>query len=186
MGNIENLLRRQYEGSITADEQSELDRLTHRDQIISAATCRAKAIRLRYRIFVSLASVLLTVGIIFLVRPSVCDTEEESYLIAKTRMMEVPSKIVGIGLVSSATPVQNILIDSNRSVLNKTGSVEKTTITETIVESNAATDVDQPVINESDDVRHNLAISDIEPIVACNTACSPDSVINDIWKFLRT
>ena len=24
-----------------------------------------------------------------------------------------------------------------------------------------------------------------EPIVACNTQCSPDSVINDIWNFLN-
>ena len=26
---------------------------------------------------------------------------------------------------------------------------------------------------------------DPDPIVACNTQCSPDSVINDIWNFLR-
>ena len=24
-----------------------------------------------------------------------------------------------------------------------------------------------------------------EPVVACNTQCSPDSVINDIWNFLK-
>lgn len=185
MGNIENLLRRQYEGTITPEEQSELDRLTHRDQNILVATQRAMALRRRNQArVVGVASVLLVVGAIFLVRSFVVATEDEPYLIARTEM--AMPQIAESKTASSVIPARRVLIDSNKFALDKEESIEEVTIERQIPTSVVPPSIGQSVLDEVDADIRSSTISNSEPIVACNTACSPDSVINDIWKFLRT
>ena len=71
MSSIENLLRRRQEGTITDEELIELNQLTHRDQVIQAATQRARVIRhRRYAGISGVASVLVVVAMFFALHPN--------------------------------------------------------------------------------------------------------------------
>ena len=63
MNQLETLLQRYKEGVITPDEQAELDRLTNRHQVFSAASAQASAMRRRrYAVVSSVASLLIVAG----------------------------------------------------------------------------------------------------------------------------
>ncbi len=188
MSNIEDLLRRQYEGSITPEEQSELDCLTHRSQVIAAATRRAKVLRRRQLAGVTgVASILLVAGLIFFVHPTAGEMKTDSRVVAKTDIPEMPvtteveaeqqpaafqerpasDKAIN-AVQDGAVPVSAPSVAVSESAPTEALSVEKAVSQETFI------DVPPTTITRS------------EPVVACNTACSPDSVISDIWKFLNT
>ena len=111
MSNIENLLRRQYEGNISPEELSELERLTHREQVIETATRRAKVIRRRHLAGVTgVASVLIIAGFIVFVYPSIGGINTGKPMVAKTEIPEiVPSNVTKVEPIQSTipeTPVQ--------------------------------------------------------------------------------
>lgn len=179
MTNLEDLLRRHAEGTLTPDQQAELNLLTHREQVVRAATLRASQIRRRRNASVAaVASVLLVAGSIFFTRPSADSSmAADMPVVAKT---EVPSVDIPISEVSEAeevvapallptstveTKIESIVSEPMRPVRSRQAEVPESTV-----------DLNQmapEVINSGD------------AVVACNTQCSPDSVINDIWNFLR-
>ena len=55
--------------------------------------------------------------------------------------------------------------------------------TETVIEHNNTPQA-TPISTVSE-VKHTEPNASLDPVVACNTQCSPDSVINDIWNFLK-
>jgi len=188
MSNIENLLRRQYEGTITPEEQSELDRLTHRDQVIEAATHRAKVLRRRQLAGVTgVASVLIVAGAVFFMRPTVNSSSGGTPIVAKTDVPKVVvTEIEEAGVPSSTMQIEEAPEKAVKEVSVKDESVVKPSVSRQDSSPVVAPKSVQPVQVESVNDVQPTVIPDCEPVVACNTACSPDSVINDIWKFLRT
>jgi len=188
MSNLENLLRRQYEGALTPEEQSELDRLTHRDQVIEAANRRAKVLRRRqFAGAMGVVSVLLVAGTIFFVRPLVGQSNSTMPVVAKADVPKADASVL---------EEPETFTTSQQDELSEATSVDVVSVTQrpsakTAVSRQDSSPVATPkqVYASQDELADELqpsAILDCEPVVACNTACSPDSVINDIWKFLRT
>lgn len=188
MSNIENLLRRQYEGNISPEELSELERLTHREQVIETATRRAKVIRRRHLAGVTgVASVLIIAGFIVFVYPSIGGINTGKPMVAKTEIPEiVPSNVTKVEPIQSTIPETPVQETSTKSILDEEEPVLKQS---TMLHPSKSVSASEIIRNEPEEVVNDIQptiISDCDPIVACNTACSPDSVINDIWKFLRT
>lgn len=183
MKNLETLLRRHYEGVITPEEQSELDRLTHREQVISAASKRAKVLRRRQLAAATgMASVLLVAGALFFVHPSLSQSESNMPLMA-----QVDESVASDVEKTSSSPQP--IVTTSESQLSAVDE-QDTQLLEPKPHS-VSLPVETPehvemIEAESECDLLQTALPDCEPIVACNTACSPDSVINDIWKFLRT
>lgn len=178
MTNLEDLLRRHAEGTLTPDQQAELNLLTHREQVVQAATLRASQIRRRRNTsFAAVASVLLVAGSIFFTRPSADSLAADMPVVAKT---EVPSVDIPISEVSEAKEVVAPALLPTSTVETKIGSI--------------ASEPMRPVRSRQAEVPESTVdlnqmapevINSGDAIVACNTQCSPDSVINDIWNFLR-
>ena len=182
MNRMENLLSRYHEGSLNPEELAELNRLTHRDQVLHAANQQARSInRRRNTVVTGVAAVLLVTGIIFFVSPSVDNALLDKPVVARADAPK-PSEIV--------PDVQHVH-PQRESTFNKEETNHKTCQYDTAVMRPKPTLV-SPVPTEHlvnvETVVEQMEPSTIvdEPIVACNTECSPDSVINDIWKFLRT
>ncbi len=188
MSNIENLLRRQYEGVITPEEQSELDRLTHRDNVIMAATRRAKVLRRRQIAGVTgAASVLLVAGLIFFNHPSIGEMKADGQLMAKSEIPEMSAPIVVVTeQAHTKTQAKSTNGGTNDVVHNRAELISEPSVVVHEATSVVASAVEQPTFEEASNDVQPAVITESEPIVACNTACSPDSVISDIWKFLRT
>lgn len=183
MSNIDTLLRRHYEGIITPEEQSELDSLTHRDQVIKAATQRAKVLRHRQLASaIGIASVLLIAGGIFIINSSTNPLKSDKPLMAQASVpavsvVETSPSSVHSTVSASESPQGLPAVQESKSAMPEPQPIPKQEVGAALaqsVEDEVADEIAPTVLSESD------------PIVACNTACSPDSVINDIWKFLRT
>ena len=181
MSNLENLLRRYHEGGLTPEEMDELNQLTHRDQVFSSACRQAKAIRRRQvSVVCGVAAVLLVTGVVFLARPTVDADLSDAPIVAQTDVPKPTEPITEMPSDNALPKTPTTEVSSSQNTQHDTAvllpkpslitpqAVEQPASVETIVEHQ------QPTIVTDD------------PIVACNTQCSPDSVINDIWKFLRT
>ena len=89
MKDIENLLQRYQEGDLDSEGLAELNRLTHRDRVLQAASRQAQAIhRRRQTAVVGVVAVLVVVGVVFLTLPKTNNTINDSPIMAKT---EVPT-----------------------------------------------------------------------------------------------
>lgn len=178
MSNIENLLRRHAEGTLTPEEQSELNRLTHRDQVFEAAGRRATQLRRKqyYRLS-AIASVLVVGGFLYFMRPTVGGVQ------SGPMMAEVSSTEVANPQVED----WDVEIKANETVHSEFAD-KKTP--EAPSEVKADTTPSRYLQHHADkaEALEELTPATMtapEPVVACNTDCSADSVINDIWKFLR-
>ena len=159
MSSIENLLRRRQEGTITDEELIELNLLTHRDQVIEAATQRANG------------------------------PIADGPLMAQAEAPSTPAVQSDADAPQPKTPtVAAASKDEDTFQLNVQHDVKAT---KPVMQA-APSSNDMEYVSA---VQHYEAVADeMEPsvsyegetVVACNTQCSPDSVINDIWKFLRT
>ena len=180
MKDIENLLQRYQEGDLDSEGLAELNRLTHRDRVLQAASRQAQAIhRRRQTAVIGVVAVLVVVGVVFLTLPKTNNTINDSPIMAKT---EVPTLDEAI----ANTQTEVVQTESPRAVSSPVSNDDNEREEEVLKpESVQAEQVEQPVVVESV-VEHHEPAGVSDPIVACNTQCSPDSVINDIWKFLRT
>lgn len=186
MTNLENLLLRHAEGTLTPEEQHELDQLTHRDAVVGAARKRATQLRNRRIASVSaVASVLLVAGVVVAHLSGSGNMQVEQPLMAQA---DIPATIQTVVSPSSAVsqpenrPV-SVATVSRRPVVDAEPAAPITAVQEAVEEQprvESAASVRQYVDEVAPDVH---TYSDI--IVACNTDCTPDSVINDIWKFLK-
>ena len=188
MSNIENLLRRQYEGNISPEELSELERLTHREQVIETATRRANMLRRRHFAGATgVATVVINAGCIDVVYPYIGRINTDKPMRANTETPEIlPSNVTKVEPIQSTIPETPVQETSTKSILDEEEPVLKQSTMQHPSKSVSASEI---IRNEPEEVVNDIQptiISDCDPIVACNTACSPDSVINDIWKFLRT
>ncbi len=182
MKNIETLLRRYKEGDLNAEELDELNRMTHRDQVLQAANMQVRAIkRRRYTTVAGIAAVLLVTSVFFFARPSVDNQLTEMPVVAKTDVPTLDETVPSTPMVSNQTESKQV------GGLIETGTRQHdTAILQPKPRLIPVAPVEQ-IVNEGVDMEQlEPSIVTDDPIVACNTQCSPDSVINDIWKFLRT
>lgn len=186
MTNLENLLLRHAEGTLTPEEQHELDQLTHRDAVVGAARKRATQLRNRRIASVSaVASVLLVAGVVVAHLSGSGNMQVEQPLMAQA---DIPATIQTVVSPSSAVsqpdnrPVSAATV-SRRPIVDAEPAPPVAAALEAVGEQPQVESV-TPVRQYVDEVAPDVhTYSDI--IVACNTDCTPDSVINDIWKFLK-
>lgn len=190
MSSIENLLRRRQEGTITDEELIELNQLTHRDQVIQAATQRARVIRhRRYAGISGVASVLVVVAMFFALHPNSNNSFADGPLMAQAEAPSTPAVQTDVDVPQPKTPTIAVASkDEDTFQLNVQQKdkavmpVSQTMPSTTEMEYNSVTQHYEAVVEEMEP----SVSREGETVVACNTQCSPDSVINDIWKFLRT
>lgn len=185
MNNLENLLRRYAEGSLTPDENAELNRLTHRDVVVHAASQHAQQIRRRRRVRIStVASVLLVAGSVYFLRLNASTERSDMPMMAHINT-SISAPQVDIQAQSAQTLDIASVSDELRS--NPVSNTPSESQVEHVVEPNltGSRQSAQSTLSEvQSQVVPEITVSD-ETVVACNTSCSPDSVISDIWKFLR-
>lgn len=181
MKEIETLLQRYAEGTLDNDGLDELNRLTHRTTVISHATKQA-AIARRRRMTRSVASIALLVvvatGFTLFLRPASLEpsagplvAQQPTETIPETASLSATSPSLTPDEVSTAKAVRakgkTPAMVSSSKAQPIPASVEKH-VTPVVME-----EVASPIVEE------------VDQVVVCNTQCSPDSVINDIWRFLR-
>ena len=180
MKNIDNLLQRYSEGTITPEEQDELNCLTRRDEVFHAAEAEAHTIRRRRRATAStVAAVLIVAGVLFTILPQNRLSTGDAPLIAQaeTGSQATPQHLSQTLPPDAATNAQPAALPQPA----------QTVATQAEPSHAAPASTSHPKPSKAIETLDNEIepLLDPDPIVACNTQCSPDSVINDIWNFLR-
>lgn len=176
MKEIDVLLEKYAQGELTQEEQQALNQLTHRDEVLAAAGARAHQLRRKQRTRVTaLASllVLAAAGITFYLHPAQAVQEGEP-IVAQTDVrpsVQVQPQTPAPAAVA-AEPQQVRKSHAAQSVVRESVQAVAAPVEKAAAEPLPAA-TQAPVHLET------------EAIVACNTQCSPDSVISDIWKFLK-
>lgn len=154
---IQQLLAKRQAGTLSDSELQELNRLTHKDEVIAAAEQASAGIIRRRRLITSAVAVVAiavgTVGIAMLM------PKNEVPLVAQKQPAPQP-------IVVEQMP-QTVEVPAE-TVIAKPAVVKKTTT---------------PVA-QADNVSHHEVAKKTDPTVMCNNQCEADSVISDIWKFL--
>lgn len=177
MKEIETLLQKYSDGTLSSEELENLNRLTHRDAVVGHATQRANAARRRRTAILSTTASLLLIaatGLALYLRPA-SNTGNAPLLAQQTTVIR--PAVQEIAANAPDTPAATTTPSPERKALQqaKIGQKTNTSVTPTAAPSNhtVVEEMATPVTETAD------------PVVACNTQCSPDSVINDIWRFLQ-
>lgn len=185
MKEIEVLLQRYAKGELTEDEQARLNQLTRRDEVLAAAGARAHQIRRTRRTRVSvLASLVLVAaaGTALFMRPAP-DAQSDCPAVARTDARQEAQQEVLETVPASAAETVSATV---RPAVRQQEAVRPATGRAAAVQSaQPASPVEQaasePLFEETEVSVH----AEADAVVACNTHCTPDSVISDIWKFLK-
>ncbi|MDY6371679.1 MAG: hypothetical protein SPL12_05200 [Bacteroidales bacterium] len=161
MDDIQRLLQKYHDGTLTPGEQAELDRLTHKDEVLGEAFHKADGIvrrrQVRYLAMAMTGLVLLGAGV-WMARPS----QEAAPLVAGRQALpaavadEAPAPPPAQPTVAG----EPVLVAAARP-------------------ANVAKPAPKPVA-PTQAAPH----AEQQTVVVCNTQCEADSVINNIWKFL--
>lgn len=176
MKEIDVLLEKYANGELTAEEQDELNRLTHRDKVLSAAGTQAHQLKRKQWTRVSvLASLLIvaSIGTTLYLRPA-ATTEENAPVVAQA-VVKQESKTAEVAPMD--IPVEPQTTPHKQMVAKAETPAPHAAEAVVAVEQAAV----EPIQAMSEVPVH----IETESVVACNTQCSPDSVISDIWKFLK-
>ncbi len=178
MKEIETLLQKYSDGTLSGEGLEQLNRLTHRDAIVGHATQKADTARRRRTVILSTtASVLLiaATGMTLFLRPTATGTGEAPLMAQQTR--EIRSTMQETPAVAPETPATTVAPAPSQKALQRAKEGSETPAPATPVAARptpaAVEEMATPITETSN------------PVVACNTQCSPDSVINDIWRFLQ-
>ena len=176
MKELEILLKKYADGTLSSDEKEELNLLTHRESIVTHASKHASAARRRRIGEMTLtASLVIATGLTFYRHFSSSDSASAPLIAQQTTTILPTTQETSEAI--SALPVE----DMPTTVTKRTVSAPHTLVKDhhSPMPTNTQT---APVIVEE------IVPSNTEApnqVVACNTQCSPDSVINDIWRFLQ-
>lgn len=176
---LQHLLDKYREGAIDSSELEQLNRLTHRDEVMKAAEGRARTIvRRRNVLGICLAmSSAAVLGIsLWILLP-----KAEEPLLAKLQEEQSPAIIPAENNSphADATVSMPKEMDTKSRIAKQVRSTAAATRQEALPDSRVAVSIGEPVIPE--DGRRGI---DAEPVVVCNSQCDADSVISEIWKFL--
>ncbi len=187
MNELDLLLSKHREGTISSDEQERLNRLTRRDEVMNAASRRAGTIRRRRQVMLSLSAMVLLlggVGATLFFSPSPSPGAAGTPVVAQSGGVSTPASApTGHDFAASAQPpeaVQAQLPDN---------CVVPTPLDHTPVEmaSNNVSAVTIEKVAPQHAQEYNTSITDeiVAPEVLCNLGCDADSVINEVWDFLN-
>ena len=151
---IEQLLMRYREGTLSDSELDELNRLSGRDTLMDSACRKADGIIRRRRATLFTAAGLIVAG-------------AAAWTLLLNPLHSEPT------LVAEAVVPEVVLPDIPEPV------VEQPAVPVKAVERKPAA---KPLPRHTTVLP--AAATDDEPIVVCNNHCEADSVISDIWKFL--
>lgn len=157
---LQSLLDKFREGTLTDGERSELERLSHKEEVFSAARSQAAGI-LRRRVALTVSALMICCAGIWAVlpgggsqMPQVAEVEapvpEVQQEVRETLAPEVPAE---------PAPMVAKVHETKRPVAAETRK--------------ARPEVVAPIEQPAND-----------PVVICNSQCDADSVISDIKKFL--
>ena len=157
---LQQLLERYREGTLDAEGQEELARLSRRDEVMASAGVRAHhIIRRRTRIGMGLCIAVTAVA-------------------GATLWALLPQHNTEHPLVAEATPAATVEAVAEQSLTAPQPQLETVTMAQPAKHRTATT----PSSSRKGEALLNTK-SDI-PVVVCNNQCEADSVISDIWKFL--
>ena len=152
---IQRLLERYREGTLSGSELDELNRLTHRDEVMAGAERRAAGIvRRRRAVVFTVAGLLLAGTAVWTLLPM---QRQQAPLVAEATVPEVIDEPT-VEHLAPAVPVEPA--PSPAKTVRHHAAIRPATVA-------------TPLETESE-----------EPVVVCNNQCEADSVISDIWKFL--
>lgn len=165
---LQTLLDKFREGTLTDGERSELERLSHKEEVFSAARSQASGI-LRRRMALAMSTLLICGAGIWAV---VGGVGPQTPMMAETTapVPEVPEEVREMVAPTAATEAAPLVAEAREierpAVLPRE---VKPAVTAPVEESAMVATVENP---------------STEPVVMCNNQCDADSVINDIRKFL--
>lgn len=177
--NLEYLLRRYAEGTLTPDEQNELNQLTHRDSMIQTASQRADKVRRQRRLSISaVASLLIVAGAFYLLPSRQSVTNGGAPIVAQA---DIPA-----AQPAAIDQQEPVAMPAEKAEAKPTASRQAMPTVVKQQESRTAEpkNVESPALEVTNEIAPEIH-HDIAPEVACNTQCSPEDVIDDIWKFLN-
>lgn len=178
MSQIEILLRRYAEGTITPEEQCELDQLTHRNLVVEGSKGRARRIRrrrsARAAAVASVAAVAVAGAFVFFRPPEAGGASYAPVLASAEPSAALAAPAAGEHRAPAEKAVEKSVSDAGAAAA---------------VQPQPAAPREAPAAPaeavETLAVPATAFAGGDSPVVACNSQCSPDSVINDIWNFLR-
>ena len=153
---LQMLLERYREGTLSDSERSELERLSHKEEVLSAAHSRATGI-IRRRVALAVSALMI------------CGAGLWAVLPGSRQMPEVAEVEETVAPKAAAEPAP--LVAEAREVKRPAAEARKTRPVAAVPTEKPA----EMVVSER---------SSSEPVVMCNNQCDADSVINDIRKFL--
>lgn len=185
MTHLESLLQRYADGNITPEELLELDRLTRREEVFAGAESRAKVLhRRRVARLSTVASLLIVIAVGVRVlwsqgQASSVDSPQMFAQLDASQTISVPAEVLE---TPTATP-QNTARKAAASTVEQLPEAMDDTVIEVTVEEQPVTTMTVEALRE--EVAPTVVIREDYTVVACNSACDADSVINDIWRFLH-
>lgn len=184
MSKIETLLRRHAEGIITPDELAELNQLTHRDETLRNAQRRARQYRRRASLALSIVAIMAVGAVVLLRNPVLSPSPTLIAQAESPQFQPVVSVQTDHPVVSQPEPA--VVHHPARLVSQEPECVE-TSVEQPVAHSTVTHNPPEPVTEPArqETVAPVTVVRSNTSVVACNTACSPDSVISDIWHFLR-
>lgn len=181
---LEKLLGKYANDEISDDEMQLLSSITHRNEVMKSALGLATQIRKkRRRTIASIVSVcILVFGVELLMRPMLINDDEIK--IAKVTEEKIP---VNTNVVESEIGIkEETLVKKEENV--KIKPIEKKHISESNIVEEKKVEIKEEIIIVPD--KEVLIVDDMQydegTQVLCNVQCDADSVINDVWNFLRT
>ena len=164
---IQQLLERYREGTLSDEELAELNRLTGRDAVMSAAGQRADGIiRRRRTTLFTIAGLLVAGAAVWTLLPL---HRSSTPMIAEA---VVPEAVV------IPEPAGEQLAPTT-TVIAKPATPAKVATRRQAEHLATASDL-RPATSDLRPLTSDLST----PVVVCNNQCEADSVISDIWKFL--
>ena len=160
---IQQLLAKRQAGTLTDSELEELNRLTHKDEVVAAAEQAATVIVRRRRLVTSSVALVAVAVAVFGI----------TLLVPKNEMP----------LVAQQQPApQPVVEDMPQSV-----EAPATPAVPTTPAASKHTTAPKPAVAQAQPAKSVPQAAEThrtDPTVMCNNQCEADSVINDIWKFL--
>lgn len=171
MDDIQQLLQKYREGTLTPEEHAELDRLTHKDEVLAEAFHRADGIVFRRRI----RNLSLALGGLVLLGAGV-------WMLTPRGAGEAP-------LVAEAVVEEPAAIECPQTETLAPTAAVKTAVADEPVHLAASSSMPKPVkaVAQPDATVKTTPpppTPEQQNVVVCNTQCEADSVISNIWKFL--
>ncbi len=186
MNQLESLLHRYKEGTITPEEKAELDQLTRRQEVFEAASAQAAAMRRRqYAVVSTVASLLIVAGVLFTLWSPAGGASSDAPLVAQAREVQAPAAIDAPAPQQPALQATALPHPAVQPAADEPEMVQEPSPVAEPAKPAPARRKDSPVMPVTVEITEPSAVIASEPVVACNTQCSPDSVINDIWNFLK-